>query len=225
MIHVLVEGPSERTLLEEWGERLLGAQRIRVHPHQGKGALPSNLGERPRPKRRGLLDQLPAKLRGFARSSQPGTHQVLVLIDADRDDPVELAGRISAAATNVAPDLSVAVCVAVEETEAFYLGDLAALRRAFPSADMSKARAYEPDSVVGTWELFGEIVRDPGGNKVAWAEAMSPVLTIEPARSRSPSFRCLVRTLSRFEPQRPAARKPRRHRHLSRKERKPSGRR
>ena len=39
-------------------------------------------------------------------------------------------------------------------------------------ARMKQARAYEPDSICGTWERFGKIIDDPGGNKVAWAEAM-----------------------------------------------------
>ena len=99
---------------------------------------------------------------------------------------------------------------AIEETEAFYLGDLRALRRAFPEADMERARAYVPDSICGTWEIFGEIVHDDGGNKVAWAEAMGPVITTSPGRSRSPSFRMLLKSLRELVPS-PVVRKKSRH--------------
>ncbi len=188
-IHILVEGPSERALLDRWLPRVLKGEAFRVHPHHGKGSLPPKLGDLPDPKRRGLLDQLPAKLRGFATSREPQNHVVVVLVDADDEEPIALARSIADAAKQVAPKLSVAVCLAVEETEAFYLGDLKGLERAFPNAQMEKARAYEPDSVCATWELFGEIVRDGGGNKVAWADAMGTVLTTSASASRSPSFK------------------------------------
>ena len=117
------------------------------------------------------------------------------------------------------------VRLAVEETEAFYLGDLKALKKAFPRADMATARRYVPDSVVDTWELFGRIVHDGGGNKVAWAEAMGPVLTTKASQSRSPSFKGFVRGLLGLAPPAPAKPKRRRYRHISKKTLKPARRR
>jgi len=63
-------------------------------------------------------------------------------------------------------------------------------------SDSKLAQGYVPDSICGTWELFGRVVDDGGGNKVAWAEAMSKVLSIRPAESRSPSFKELCTGLS-----------------------------
>ena len=206
-IHVLVEGASELALLDRWAPRLLRQRGVRIHPHQGKGELPVDPKAVPEGKRRGLLDQLPAKLRGFAKASQSKTHQVVVLVDADNDDQGDLVARISKVAGQVAPGLSVTVTLAVEETEAFYLGDLRSLKRAFPDADMDKARAYVPDSICGTWELFGVIVHDGGGNKVAWAEAMGPVLTVKARESRSPSFKKFVKDLLALVPARDPVRK------------------
>jgi hypothetical protein len=220
-IHVLVEGASERALLECWAPRLLGNGIVRVHSHQGKGELPRDPTAAPDKRRRGLLDQLPAKLRGFANALHSNIHHVVVLVDADKDEPKELAARISKIATQIAPGLSVTIRLAVEETEAFYLGDLKGMKLAFPDADMDQARAYIPDSIIDTWELFGTIVQDGGGNKVAWAEAMGPVLTTTASRSRSPSFQDLVRALfglTEKETPAEAARKGR-HRHLSQKKR------
>jgi Domain of unknown function (DUF4276) len=199
-IHMLVEGPSERVLFERWSRRLLQAREVRLHPHQGKGSLPRDLDARPDLKRRGLLDQLPAKLRGFANSMDVKTDQVVILVDVDGDDPTTLLGAITGAVVQVAPDLPVMVQLAVEETEAFYLGDLGALRKAFPAADLRRARSYEPDSVCGTWELFAEIVGDPGANKVGWAEAMGPLLTTKVGVTRSPSFKALIKGLLALKP-------------------------
>jgi hypothetical protein len=223
-IHVLVEGQSEFALLERWSPRLLRGHPVRIHPHQGKGILPNNLDAAPQAVRRGLLDQLPAKLRGFANSLDPAVDGVVVLVDADDQDPTELSMNISKAAQRASPNLRVAVHLAVEETEAFYLGDLKALRKAFPYADMASARAYAPDSICGTWELFGKIVKDGGGNKVAWAEAMGPVLTTRPGQSRSPSFQALVKGMLKLLPSAGTKKKPRRpYRHIAKTRTDPSG--
>jgi len=215
-IHVLVEGPSERAFFDRWVPRLLPGLNVRVHPHQGKGSLPRVVGAPPVSKARGLLDQLPAKLRGLAAALDPNVDGVLVVVDADDDDVDDLADAIMAVARHCAPQLRVSVSIAVEEMEAFYLGDLRALRRAYPAADMSSAREYDPDSICGTWERFGEIVGDGGGNKVAWAEAMGPHVTTQPAQSRSPSFRGMVQEFHALVPAPPVVKKRRRYRHPAR---------
>jgi hypothetical protein len=216
-IHALVEGPSERAFLESWARRLLPGHDIVVYPHQGKGVLPSDLARPPDRHNRALLHQLPAKLRAFAESLDPETERVLVLVDADDDSCVDLNRDINRAAQQLAPGISVLVRVAIEETEAFYLGDLRALALAFPGADMDLARAYEADSICATAEYFGRVVNDGGSNKVAWAEAMGPRVTVVAARSRSPSFRALCRGLRRLVAAPPTAKRRRRHVHVARK--------
>ena len=190
-VHLLVEGPSELAFFETWARRLLKGCELTIHAHRGRGRLPSDLASRPDPKHHGLLDQLPAKLRGFAQSLGPGD-AVVVLVDADADSPGEFAAAIENAARSIAPTLRVYVHLAIEETEAFYLGDLRAIERVYPRADMSAARRRVPDSICGTWELFGRVIHDGGGNKTSWAEAMGPAVTVRAEQSRSPSFRTLV---------------------------------
>jgi hypothetical protein len=163
-IHVFVEGPSEVALIEPWSKRLLKGCPVKVHPHEGKGKLPDNINATPNPRRRGLLDQLPAKLRAFA--SDTHIHGIVVLVDADDDMCTVLRTAIEQTAQTCAPKLRVVARIAIEETEAFYLGDLRALKRAFPDADMDRARGYEPDSIRGTWELLGEIVNVDSGDKL-----------------------------------------------------------
>lgn len=224
-VHLLVEGASERAFLEPWCRRLLNGDRVRIHPHQGKGRLRQPFSERPNPRHRGLLDQLPAKLRGFA-AAVPPPHGVVVLIDADDENCAEVAKDVLEAAEEVAPSLNVIVRVAVEETEAFYLGDLRAIEKAYPGANMTLAREYEPDSIVGTWELFGRVIGDDGENKVAWAETMGEAVTISAARTRSPSHRALMRALRRLlkEPS-PAPKKRRKYRHPTKPRKNPGRRR
>ncbi|MBL8724631.1 MAG: DUF4276 family protein [Planctomycetes bacterium] len=192
-IRVLVEGRSEQRLLELWGPRAFPKHELIVHPHQGKGEIPGDPAAKPDGRHRGLLDQLPATLRAFA--GEPDT-AVLVLVDADNEDCRTLKKRLLTMVARVRPKPErLMFRIAVEETEAFYLGDLRGLKKAYPQANMRKARSYRPDSICGTAELFGLVVQDDGLNKVAWAEAMGAVLTIRPEGSRSPSFRALHQAL------------------------------
>ena len=130
------------------------------------------------------------------RDRNSNSDGILILVDADDDDPLDLTKKISQVVKRCAPDLKIEISIATEEMEAFYLGDLKALKRAYPSADMKLARAYIPDSICGTWEKFGEVIGDDGGNKVAWAENMGDWITTNPAQSRSPSFRTMLGKIS-----------------------------
>jgi hypothetical protein len=158
-LHFLVEGPSEAAFIEAWAPRLLRGHEVRVYPHEGKGHLPRP-SEVVSPRRRGLLDQLPAKLRAYGRSIDPRAEGIVVLVDADNESCVQLRKRLSELLGRIDPAPRVLFRIAIEELEAFYLGDLAALQRAYPSHSATKARAYRPDSICGTAELFDKIVGD-----------------------------------------------------------------
>ncbi len=191
IVHVLVEGASERVFVERWAPRAFPGHTFRTHPHGGKGSLPTASAV-PSSRATGLLDLLPATLRSYAATKAMADDGFLVLVDADEDSCVELRERLVAMADALDPRPARLVFrIAIEETEAFYLGDLKALKAAFPSADLHRARDYVPDSICDTAELFGEIVGDGGLNKVWWAEEIGPHLSTDPARSRSPSFRKL----------------------------------
>ncbi|MBI3270934.1 MAG: hypothetical protein HYZ53_18170 [Planctomycetes bacterium] len=203
--------------MEAWGPRAFKGHSFQAHPHQGMGALPDDFEARPDPKRRGLLDLLPATLRAYADSAASRNDAVLVLVDADDKKCEVLLSKLLALAESLSPRPNLVFRLAIEETEAFYLGDLRALRSAFPNADMSKANAYVPDSICDTAELFGQIVGDGGMNKVWWAEEMGPRVTTKPSHSRSPSFRKLHAGIVRLlKPSAGSPRKQRRFRHVAR---------
>src|SRR5262245_12128866 len=156
-IFVLVEGPSDQILLDAWAPRAFPGHQFELRPHQGKGTLPAR-NVRADPRRRGLLDLLPATLRAYSQTFADD-EAVLVLVDADDEDCVALRAPLIACAQTV-PQLKVVLRIAVEETETFYFGDLKALARAYPKADLGVARAFEPDSRPsnGTAEAFAEVV-------------------------------------------------------------------
>lgn len=198
IVHVLVEGRSESAFIDAWAGRAFPGHEFRPHPHEGKGSLPRK-NARPDPRRKGLLDLLPATLRAYGETRTASDYAVVVLVDADEENCLVLKKRLVAMAKEVRPrPQRLLFRIAVEETEAYYLGDLKALKAAFPQADMTRARRYKPDSIVGTAELFGEIVDDGGLNKVAWAHEMGARLTTDAATSRSESFRALVTGITKL---------------------------
>jgi hypothetical protein len=101
------------------------------------------------------------------------------------------------------------VRLAIEEAEAWYLGDWKALRAAFQRANKGRYDSYQQDSICGTWEKFQEVIGDPLVRKPFWAERMGAVLDVD-GRNRSPSFIKFcngVRT-SAGEPRKASTRRP-----------------
>ncbi len=53
-------------------------------------------------------------------------------------------------------------CIAIEEMEAWLLGDTKALAEAYPRAKQKMLKEYKQDSIIGTWEYLADVVY-PGG--------------------------------------------------------------
>ena len=58
--------------------------------------------------------------------------------------------------------IQVFFCIAVEEMEAWLLGDSEALLKAYPMAKRQLMQKYVQDSVIGTWEYLADIVYKGG---------------------------------------------------------------
>lgn len=179
-LHVLVEGKSEEKLLKRWLPRFLpDGHTFKVYPHRGKGRLAGNLSKAPDPRKQGLLDQLPAKLRAFGKSLNSETDRVLVLVDMDDSNCMILKSGMLNLLNHCEHKPVVLFRIAIEETEAFYLGDREAIKKAFPKAKLSKLDSYVQDSICGTWEYFQKVIGAKSEDKVGWAEAMGSYLTIK----------------------------------------------
>ena len=195
-LHILVEGSAEESFLNEWMPRFLPSHHtFTTIVHRGKGKL-SEVAEVD-PKRQGLLDQLPAKLRAYSKCLNSDTDRVLVLIDADDEPCKELKARLMRCHGRNAPNLTALFRIAIEETEAFFLGDRKAIKRAFPKAKLHKLDHYVQDSVVGTWELFREVIgyRPDFEDKPGWASLMGHEMSTdhETDANKSPSFKQFCR--------------------------------
>ncbi|WP_428539312.1 hypothetical protein [Rhodopila sp.] len=200
-IEILTEDSSGQRLVEHLMPKLIGRfgepHSWRSHAYRGIGRIPKGLSRSADPLRRMLLDQMPRLLRGYVKT--PGVDAVVVVLDTDvRDCRTFLAELQSLSASCDASHLAL-FRLAIEETEAWYLGDRAALQRAYPKARMRTLDHYVQDSICGTWELVAEAIHQggaravrqagwplPGQIKHEWADRIGPLL--DPETNRSPSF-------------------------------------
>lgn len=200
-IEVLVEDSSGERLLAQllpqiWGEQ--GAPHTwRLKAYKGIGRIPKGLSAKADPAKRILLDQLPRLLQGYGKT--PGIDAVVVVLDTDRRDCKSFLQELKSVADQCKPAPNTLFRLAIEEMEAWYFGDRAALLKAFPRAKRDVLDRYVQDSACGTWELLADAVHAggvaaikkagwplPGLLKHEWAEKIGPSMTIH--QNLSPSF-------------------------------------
>lgn len=212
---ILVEGQSELTALSILMKQILGEygvpHRWRIHKHQGIGQIPTNPESSPNRNDRTLLHNLPAKLKAYGNEDD---HDLLVVVLVDLDDRfncVEFKNQLLSLLNFCDKKPRVLFRIAIEELEAWYLGDANALKQAYPLGQYEKLGNYVQDSQNGTWEMLAEIIH-PGGlnelltkgkrsplvreEKVKWAKTISPLMNVE--QNLSPSFCCFRDGLRRL---------------------------
>ncbi|WP_349572260.1 hypothetical protein [Azotobacter salinestris] len=200
-IEVLVEDSSGAKLLEILLPKIIGEQGAphtwRMHEFKGVGHLPAGLASRSDPAKRALLNQLPRLLAGYGKT--PGIDAVVVVLDSDSRDCGAFLSELKALLRQCQPAPNAMFRLAIEEVEAWYLGDREALLEAYPKARKEPLNRYRQDSVCGTWELLADAIH-PGGStairkagwplpgqlKHEWAEKIGPLMV--PERNVSPSF-------------------------------------
>lgn len=186
-IEVLVEGSSDVPVLREvLTRRFMLAEDVhfRVHAHQGRGDLPSDVLRVHDLKNRGLLNQLPAKLQAFGKSFTK-QQWVLVVVDADRTPPDKLLCDLKTMLAKIPNPPRTLFCIAVEETESWFIADTSAVKKAYPKSKIAVIKRISPDAICGAWEKLAEAIQARGKDKVAWAEKISPHLNLDDPRSPS----------------------------------------
>jgi hypothetical protein len=101
--------------------------------------------------------------------------------------------------TTCNPQPEARFCISIEEGEAWFLGDIPAIKAAYPSAKDAVLGAYRNDSICGTWECLADAVYNGGSTalfdkgwqaigaeKSQWAEKISPHMDVN--NNASPSF-------------------------------------
>lgn len=128
--------------------------------------------------------------------------RVVVVVDRDDDDCRGLKQQLTDACVSAGCD---ALCrIAIEELEAWFFGDVPAMRAAYPKLPASlasQAKFRDPDAITGgTWEALERVLARAGyyTNGMPKLEVARRISAhMDPDGNTSRSFQVLVEGLSR----------------------------
>ena len=147
-----------------------------------------------------LLRKLPNRLQTY-KNWIDEHHRIIILVDQDQDDCIRLKNNLEALVISTGlktrssspTQFHVLNRIAIEELEAWFFGDVNAMRKAYPRVSETlgqKAPYRDPDAIPGgTWEALEKVLKDyhPGGlEKIRAADEISRHM--DPDRNRSRSF-------------------------------------
>ena len=202
---ILVEDQSGKVALDILVPKIIGNEHtFKVISYKGVGRIPQKLNNSADVSKRILLTNLPRLLTGYGRSWQG--YEAVVIVVCDLDDKClktfhdELIGLLN----TCNPHPETRFCIAVEEGEAWFLGDISAIKKAYPHAKSPVFNSYVNDSQVGTWEKLADAIykggsqslanqgwQTVGAEKSAWAERITPYMDVN--NNLSPSFNYFAR--------------------------------
>ena len=196
---VLVEGSSDKKALQILISKIIGDQdTFSIRSYRGGGHIPRNLTDPVVARNRYLLNDLPRRLSAYGRTFADDAAVILV---CDLDDKCLKTFRqeLFTILDSCNPKPETRFCIAIEESEAWLLGDMPAIKIAYPSARNEILEGYENDSICGTWELLADAVfaggsaelrergwQAVGREKSMWAEEITPHMNVD--ANASPSF-------------------------------------
>ena len=200
---ILAEDKSGSIALDILLEKILGVNGAehswKLRSYNGIGHIPKDLHDAPDPKKQYLLNHLPSMLRAYGRSLDDSA-AVVVVVDLDDRGCMAFKRELLAVLNACDPRPKTLFRIAIEESEAWLLGDRDAVKTAYPNARDSVLDGYRQDGVCGTWEVLADAVH-PGAAaglknakwpasgiaKCEWAREIAPHM--KPDRNLSPSFR------------------------------------
>ena len=208
---VLVEDRSGKKALDILIPKIIGDRHtFRVIGYRGIGRIPGNLTSHTDASKRLLLDRLPRLLRGYGKTFANYTTDyppaVILVCDLDHKCLKTFRQELFAILNACNPKPETRFCMAIEEGEAWLLGDIPAIKAAYPKAKDDVLNRYENDSICGTWELLAEAVyiggssvlknqgwQAVGREKSAWSEKIAPQMDVD--HNASPSFQYFRRKI------------------------------
>ncbi len=214
---ILVEDASGKILLEHLVPKILGPKgrphehriiNIQDLKHRTMARMPRYLA-RTLPWDTILFQTLALQLRAYGQSLPQKNGVVIILVDLDYRDKNEFLGRLRGLFDACDPRPVGNACVAIEEGEAWILGDPSAVQNAYPMAKKYVLDSYEPDAICGTWEWLADAIFHGGSDRLTeigypligrekcrWADNIGQYMNVD--ANRSPSFIEFRELLRRF---------------------------
>lgn len=207
---ILVEDQSGKKALDTLIPMILSnSDTYKIIPYKGVGRIPKKLKVTTDASKRILLDNLPRLLKGYGKAWHNFNAVIIVVCDLDDKCLKSFREQLLNLLNSCDPHPETHFCIAIEEGEAWLLGDITAVKKAYPKAKINIIEAYRADSVCGTWELLADAVY-PGGSqqllkqgwqavgaeKSAWAERITPHMDL--THNASPSFNYFLEKIQRL---------------------------
>ena len=197
---ILVEDQSGKEALDILLPKIIDVQdTFKVRGYKGIGHIPKNLSSAANAGTRLLLNQLPVLLRAYGKTYANNPAAVVVVCDLDSKCLKKFRQELFAVLNACNPKPETRFCIAIEEGEAWLLGDIPAIKKAYPQARDNILSGYKCDSICGTWELLADAVvrggstalekrgwQAVGREKSNWATRIAPFMDVE--KNASPSF-------------------------------------
>lgn len=201
---ILVEDISGKTALEIIVPKIISAEHtFKLHYYKGIGRIPKDLKSASEANKRILLDQLPRLIQGYGNTFSQYTPDypavLIVICDLDNRCLSTFRRELLDIVDKCNPPPKTQFCIAIEEGEAWYLGDLAAVKAAYPKAKEAVLKSYINDSISETWEKLADAVFSGGKQKLKkqgrqaiglektnWANNIPPHMDVD--NNLSPSF-------------------------------------
>lgn len=201
---ILIEDQSGKKALDILMPKIIEKEHTyRVISYRGIGRIPKNLKSHTEARNRILLDRLPELLKGYGETytNYPINYSAVVIVVCDLDHRCLKTFRqeLLRVLNSCTPKPKTRFCIAIEEGEAWLLGDIPAIKAAYPKAKVNILNNYQNDSICDTWELLADAIfaggakalkNEPwyviGKGKSTWAEKIAPEMNVE--QNASPSF-------------------------------------
>lgn len=204
---ILVEDQSGKKALDILMPKIIGDNHtFIVHSYKGIGHIPKNLKVAGDVSNQLLLNTLPRLLKGYGKTfAGYAGYQAAVIVVCDLDNRClkQFRDTLLGILNSCNPRPETRFCIAIEEGEAWFLGDVPAVKAAYHNAKERVLDSYSNDSIWGTWEMLADAVYPGGSLKLAgqgwqtvgmvkgeWAQKISPYMDLE--NNNSPSF-CYLR--------------------------------
>lgn len=157
-----------------------------------------------------LLNDLATYLRGFNKSLQNIPAVIIVVLDNDTRNTKAFLAELTRVAQQNMIYMDHVFCIAVEEVEAWLLGDEEAVVSAYPKARLQQLHSYVQDSICGTWEVLADVVYPGGVSKLKkdcptyiekgkckseWARKIGAYMDI--THNNSPSFNYFIAEINK----------------------------
>ena len=198
---ILVEDQSGKKVLDILIPKIIDNQhKFKVRSYKGIGHIPKDLTNPTNASADLLLNQLPMQLRAYGKSyANDPTKVVIVVCDLDNNCLKTFRQEFFAVLNACSSRPETRFCIAIEEGEAWLLGDISAIKAAYPKAKDNVLNRYQNDSICGTWELLADALFTGGASRLkkrgwqvvgreksTWAEKITVYMNVD--KNKSPSF-------------------------------------